>query len=161
NAVTRSGTNEFQFGTEINWEPSSLQSSATDRFYPNGSPRIISRYDEYDKTTATAYASGPIIKDKLFFFALYEARDYKRQNTTNAGDAIFDRSSDDPFWGAKLDWQISDRHLLELFGFSDESETAVDTYGFEYPGGSRTDFRGRRIEERGGVSWAATYTGYL
>ncbi len=27
NAVTRSGTNEFEFGTEVTWEPSSLQSS--------------------------------------------------------------------------------------------------------------------------------------
>ena len=37
NAVTRSGTNEFEFGTEVVWEPSSLQSSKTDRFNRDGS----------------------------------------------------------------------------------------------------------------------------
>ncbi|HET9448002.1 MAG TPA: carboxypeptidase regulatory-like domain-containing protein, partial [Steroidobacteraceae bacterium] len=66
NAVTRSGTNEFDFGTEIVWEPSFLQSAKTDRYNRDGTPRIIGRHDEYDRTNATAYASGPIIKDRLF-----------------------------------------------------------------------------------------------
>jgi hypothetical protein len=161
NTVTRSGTNEFEYGTEVNWEPSSLQTSATDRFYPDGTARIISRYDEYDRTAATFYASGPIIKDKLFFFALYEARDYQKQNTNNEGDSLNKRTSDDPFWGAKIDWQITDKHLLELFGFSDESTDQIDSYEFDYVTGTRGDFVNREFEDRGGTSWAATYTGYL
>ena len=39
-------------------------------------------HDEYDQTSLNVYASGPIIQDKLFFFAMYEARDYKPTNTT-------------------------------------------------------------------------------
>lgn len=161
NAVTRSGTNEFEFGTEVNWEPSSLQTSKTDRFYPDGSPRIIGRYDEYDRTAATFYASGPIIKDKLFFFGLYEARDYQKENTSDAGDSLDKRKSDDPFWGAKIDWQITDKHLLELFGFSDESTDQIDTYDYDYVTGTRGDFQNTQFEDRGGTSWSATYTGYL
>src|SRR5690606_7052546 len=95
NAVTRSGTNEFEFGTEIDWEPSFLQSAATDRYYPNGNPRIIGSYDEYDRTNATFYASGPIVQDKLFFFALYEARDDKRENTNNSANTFFETNADD------------------------------------------------------------------
>ena len=34
NAVTRSGTNEFEFGTEVVWEPSSLQSEQDRPFRP-------------------------------------------------------------------------------------------------------------------------------
>jgi hypothetical protein len=161
NAVTRSGTNEFEFGTEVNWEPSSLQTNKTDHFYPDGSARIIGRYDEYDRTAATFYAGGPIIKDKLFFFALYEARDFEKQNTSDRGDSLDKRKSDDPFWGAKIDWQITDKHLLELFGFSDESTDQIDTYNFDYLNGSRGEFQNRQFEDRGGTSWSATYTGYL
>src|ERR1044072_3868324 len=57
NAVTRSGTNEFEYGTEVTWEPSSLQSSKRDHFDRGGSPQVIGSYDEYDQTTATVYAS--------------------------------------------------------------------------------------------------------
>ena len=161
NAVTRSGTNEFEFGTEVAWEPSSLQGSKTDRFYEDGRPRIIGRYDEYDRTNATAYASGPIIKDKLFFFGLYEARDFQKTNTNNTATTIFDRDADDAFWGAKVDWQISDHHLLELLAFSDENETVIDSWDFDYPNGARMDYQNERIEENGGLNWSATYTGYL
>lgn len=161
NAVTRSGTNEFEFGTEIAWEPSGLQSSKTNRFFSDGRPRIIGSYDEYDRTNATAYASGPIIKDKLFFFALYEARDFQKENTNDEGDTFFDRNADDAFWGAKIDWQIADGHLLELLAFSDENETLINSWDFNYLDGARADFQNERTEENGGMNWAATYTGYL
>lgn len=161
NAVTRSGTNEFEFGTEVAWEPSSLQSAASDRFYPDGSPRIISRYDEHDQTNATVYASGPILKDRLFFFALYEARNFQRTNTNNEGDTIFDREADEGFWGAKIDWQISDNHLLELLAFSDENETEIDSWEFDYLSGEKAAYQNLEYEENGGLNWAATYTGYL
>lgn len=161
NAVTRSGTNEFEFGTEIAWEPSSLQSSKTDRFRPNGSPYIIGSYDEYDRTNATMYASGPIVKDKLFFFALYEARDFDKTNTSDSGNELFEKTADDAFWGAKIDWQISDRQLLELLVFSDENESITDSFDFDYAQGARGVFSNKEFETNGGMNWAATYTGYL
>lgn len=161
NAVTRSGTNEFEFGTEIAWEPSFLQSSATDRYYPDGTPRIISRYDEYDRTNATFYASGPIIQDKLFFFALYEARDYTRENTSNSANTFFETDSDDAFWGAKIDWQINDSNLIELFGFSDKNKDVRDSFGFEFPEGDRLGKENTQFTNSGGENWAITYTTYL
>src|SRR6202008_4460250 len=51
NAVTRSGTNEFEYGTEVVWEPSSLQSSKKNHFDSTGAPYIIGSYDEYDRTS--------------------------------------------------------------------------------------------------------------
>jgi hypothetical protein len=161
NAVTRSGTNEFEFGTEIAWEPEFLQSSKTDRFDRAGNPYIIGSYDEYDRTSATAYASGPIVKDKLFFFALYEARDYQPVNTSNSGNTLFEAQEDDAFWGAKIDWQINDAHLLELLAFSDENEQVRDSYGFSYPEGARGAFENTRFRNNGGLNWSTTYTAYL
>jgi hypothetical protein len=161
NAVTRSGTNEFEFGTEVTWEPHSLQSSKRNHFDLAGEPQVIGSYDEYDQTTATVYASGPIVRDKLFFFGLYEARDYQPVNTSDEADTFFDAKEDNGFWGAKIDWQINDRHLLELLAFSDKNDRTTRIDDFDLSSGSRTGFVDREFRNNGGLNWAATYTGYL
>jgi hypothetical protein len=161
NAVTRSGTNAFDFGTEVAWEPRFLQSSGSNRYRPNGDPQVISHYDEYDRTTATAYASGPLVKDKLFFFALYEARNYQPKNTSDDGSLFEKGDADNGFWGAKVDWQINDRNLLELLAFSDKDETATDTYGFDLNSGRRGAYDNTDFDKTGGTNWAATFTSYL
>ena len=130
NAVTRSGTNEFEFGTEVIWQPSSLQSSGKDTYDSEGGPYVIASHDDYDRTDTTLYASGPIVKDRLFFFALYEKSDYQPVNTNDGGDQIDDGKADDDFWGAKIDWQINDRHLVEALAFSDSSNLDTNVYGF-------------------------------
>jgi hypothetical protein len=157
NAVTRSGTNEFEFGSEIAWEPSFLQSAKANRYYPDGSPRIYGSRDEYDRTSASVYASGPIIKDKLFFFGLYEARDYEPQNTDNKNTTLFKAKSDNGFWGAKIDWQISDNHLLELLGFSDKNDEDKDSFDLQ----QNSAFENTEFTNSGGENWAVTYTAYL
>ena len=53
NAVTRSGTNDFEFGSEITWEPDFLQAHKTNR------PGILGQYDEYNRTNYDVYAVGP------------------------------------------------------------------------------------------------------
>jgi hypothetical protein len=161
NAVTRSGTNEFEYGTEIAWEPSSLQSSKTDRFNPDGSPRIIGSQDKYDSTSATFYASGPIVQNKLFFFVLYEARDYQPEYTTNAGNTFYQAKEDNGFWGAKIDWQINDKNLLELLAFSDENEETRDAYGYDYFSRTKGGYQQTRFTNNGGLNWSATYTAYI
>jgi hypothetical protein len=161
NAVTRSGTNEFEYGTEVVWEPSSLQSNKKNHFDSTGAPYIIGSYDEYDRTTASVYASGPIVKDKLFFFAMYEARDYQPVHTDDEATNFFEAQEDNGFWGAKIDWQISDEHLLELLAFSDKNEEVRDGFGFDFDSGAKGSFVNTRFTNSGGLSWSATYTGYL
>ncbi|MFL6619141.1 MAG: carboxypeptidase regulatory-like domain-containing protein [Povalibacter sp.] len=161
NAVTRSGTNDFDFGTEIAWEPHSLQSTKSDRFYPDGSPHIVGSHDQYDSTSATVYASGPIVKDKLFFFALYEARDYQPEYTSDSGNTFYEAQEDNGFWGAKVDWQINDKNLLELLAFSDENQEVRDAFGFTYPEGTKGAYEQTRFTDNGGLNWSATYTAYI
>ncbi|HEY7639590.1 MAG TPA: TonB-dependent receptor [Steroidobacteraceae bacterium] len=161
NAVTRSGTNEFEFGTEAVWEPSFLQSKGENHFDAGGQRFIISTFDEYDRQNISAYASGPIVKDKLFFFALYEARDYQKQNTDDSADFFSREKADSGFWGAKVDWQINDKNLLELLAFSDKDEHRTNVYGFDFASGSAGDRTNTEFEDTGGTNWAATYTTYL
>ena len=65
------------------------------------------------------------------------------------------------FWGAKIDWQINDRNLLELLAFSDENEEVRDAFGFTFPDGPRGAYEQTRFTDNGGMNWSATYTGYL
>lgn len=161
NAVTRRGTNEFHFGAQLVWEPSSLQAEAEDRYDEDGNRYIAASYDEYDYMALNGYASGPIVEDKLFFFAMYEARQFEPTNTSNSGRTLFQGDSDDGFWGAKLDWQINDSHLLELLAFSDEDRRVINSYGFNADTGVQGSFENTQYVDRGGDNWAATYTGYL
>lgn len=161
NAVTRSGTNEFEFGTELVWEPSDWQSEADDHDDAEGNRYYSASYDEYDRANLNVFASGPIVKDRLFFFAMYEARDYEPQNTSTSGGTFNDGQADDGFWGTKFDWQITDKHLLELLAFSDENETVTKVYDFDFETGDRSDRTNTQFSKSGGDNWALTYTGYL
>ena len=160
NAITRSGTNEFEFGAEAVLEPF-LNGHGRNYYNEDGEARLISRYDDYDSRSLNLWASGPIIQDRLFFFAMYQGRDFEPENTNDEGTNFNAGKSDDGFWGTKLDWQITDNHLLELLAFSDENETVTDIYDFDLASGERGDYQSTRYVENGGRNWSLTYTGYL
>jgi hypothetical protein len=157
NTVTKSGTNEFKAGAQLVYEPDWLQSEQQDN------PGRISRFDEFDRAALNLWASGAIIKDKLFFFGMYEARKYDPRNSDDGYENFFDGRSNPGFWGAKVDWQITSDHVISAMGFSDKAKLTTDEYGIE-PGG---DLNGARLyqnttfNESGGDNWNLTYTGYL
>lgn len=161
NAVTRSGTNEFHFGAEVTLEPAGWESKKDDHFHRDGT------LDERDRTSrdtspfykTNVWASGPIVKDKLFFFAMYEMRDSSPKDIDE--EEAFVTKSDNDFWGAKLDWQITDNHLLEVLAFSDKSDSETDTYLYDWNSGRRGDWDGSSTSGSGGDNWSATYTGHF
>jgi hypothetical protein len=161
NAVTKSGTNDFHYGAEVVWEPSAWQENGTNHYDADGNPIYITSHDEYDRTSLNVFASGALIRDKLFFFAMYEARDFQPTNTSNTGNLINEGDSNNGFWGTKLDWQINDRNLLEFLAFSDTDDTATDIYAFDLPTETRGDFQNTQFLKSGGKNWSATYTSYL
>jgi hypothetical protein len=154
NAVTRRGTNEFQGGADIVvdglWQ-------ADGENHPN----LYRQWDESKQNNYAVWGSGALVKDRLFFFGIYEKRDLDSQNTDDEGENFFDNQGNNDFWGAKVDWQINDANLLEVFGFSDKSETTSDNYEFDPTTGTRGDFSNRVVSKNGGNNWAATYTGYF
>ncbi|WP_449447916.1 TonB-dependent receptor [Thermomonas brevis] len=161
NAVTRSGGNEFHAGAELTFEPAAWASEKKDHFHRDGT------LDERDRTSRDAsplyktnvWASGPIVKDKLFFFAMYEKRDNDSRDIDTT-KAFYTRRNND-FWGGKLDWHINDDHLLELLAFSDKSEAATDIYKYTWSAGSKDRLMGDSISESGGDNWSLTYTGHF
>jgi hypothetical protein len=161
NAVTRSGGNEFHAGVQLTWEPSVWNWQKDDHFHHDGT------VDERDRTSrddssfvkTNVWASGPLVKDKLFFFAMYEARDGNSRDidTTDA----FYTSSPNHFWGGKLDWRINDNHLLEFLAFSDKAESTTDIYKYTWDTDSLGRLKGDSISDSGGNNWSLTYTGHL
>lgn len=163
NAVTRSGGNEFRGGVEVTLEPSGWQAKGDDHYFDidGESATYRASRDRSRYVKANVWASGPIVKDRLFLFAMYEDRDLATRNTNNAGSSWFQSGSENGFWGAKLDWQITDNHLLELLGFSDKDDSLTTTYDYDWGSNVVGDPVGDTTNEGGGNNASITYTGYF
>jgi hypothetical protein len=153
NAVTKSGSNDFTGGLHANWAPNDL---LEDR--PNALFRQYSMYDN-DTFDATAELGGPILRDHLFFYGLYQHRDIEQQ-TASTGGVVNRTTQDDPFWGAKIDAFITDDHHLE-YTFWDTTAT-IDGTQYEFdPNTNIVDPTPILTTEtrQGGENWVARYTG--
>lgn len=165
NAIGKRGTNEWTGGTRLSWEPSSTRASERDVYYP-GTGELFqpASLNDVGVTTASVSMGGPIIRDRLFFFGAYELETTDGDSVLSVQDTNSFNSYEHerPSWYAKLDWNITDRHLLEFTGASNRYKTKGDLYGFDYDARQRTDFIARAaVTEVGGELWSAKYTGYL
>ena len=160
--MTRSGGNEFKAGVEFTLEPASWASSRDDHYHSDGT------IDERDRTSrdqspffkTNLWASGALVKDRLFFFAMYEWRDTDSQDIDST--KAWKTGSDNGFWGTKIDWRINDDHLLELLAFSDEADSVTTFYdNYDWESDTLGESAGDSSVSSGGKNWSATYTGHL
>lgn len=163
NAVTRSGSNEFHGGVQVTMEPAAWESSRKDRYYSDGSLTGINRTsrDASPFYKQNIWASGPVVKDKVFLFAMYEQRDADSRDIDQSEAWKTDSKND--FWGAKLDWRISDDHLVEVLAFSDKADsytTKYSDYEWDSYEWGEPDM-GSSSSGSGGENWSLTYTGHL
>jgi hypothetical protein len=71
NSTTKSGSNEFHGGVTFNWEPDDLRDDPPNTYAQDYDSSYSDRHD------FIAQLSGPIIKDHLFFYGIYNARDVR------------------------------------------------------------------------------------
>ena len=162
NAVSRSGSNELEGGIEVTFAPEAGRASAEDHYYADGRVNVRSSQNSSTSLKTNVWASGPLVQDKLFLFAMYEQRDNHGGSTNNAGERWTGRESDNGFWGAKLDWNINNNHLLELMAFSDEGDTDYETYAYDFATGKRgNEVLSTSTASSGGTSGSLTYTAHL
>ena len=124
NAITKRGSNEWHFGANLFLEPGSLVETTPCVNDRDGVRIGFGCESDFDNSLeANVYASGPIVEDRLFFMAMYNARDFSQDGLVGGQQTKV--NNDDPFWGAKLDWYITDNHLLEYTGFSDKRDVVT------------------------------------
>ncbi len=150
NARTKSGSNEWKFGTNVYYETD--LDTVPNTFLANNDQ------DENSDTNIDIYASGPILKDRLFFYALYSDNSLNNDLAEDTGRA-YDRSTDEGFIGVKLDGYLTDNHHFEYTFFSDERTVNEDQLSFD--GQNRGAAQGQTFYNQGGDNWIATYTGDL
>ncbi|MCW5579995.1 MAG: TonB-dependent receptor [Luteimonas sp.] len=159
NAVTRSGGNEFEAGVELTLEPAAWRSAGKDRYHEDGTVHAVYSRDSSSWYKTNAWASGPILKDRLFFFAMYERRESQSKGYGLSTASFADNPND--FWGVKLDWQITDNHLLELLGFSDKTDGVTDRYAYSWDDNELGSWNGSGFSGSGGDNYSLTYTGHF
>ena len=155
NAVTRSGSNEWHGGASFYYSPDELRED---------SPNTQTARNDLDQVTdeeANFWLSGPLIEDRLFFYALYSPQSYEAVNVSNTGRMNIDKR-DDPFWGFKFDAYLFDGHSIEWTGFSDARTTERTAFDvtFDNNGDIATRSRvGQTNYEAGGDVNIFKYTG--
>jgi len=153
NATSKSGSNEWEFGVGVAFEPDSLYEKGqvsrgggglggglggpgTGRVFRNTTENTV------DRTEYWLTAGGPIIKDKLFIYALVNPSDVTQsfQDETSGNDEfavanqyrVFDwELSDNVFWGAKIDWDINDYHRVSVWGYDSQREGTDEQFDFD------------------------------
>lgn len=190
NIVTKRGSNEWHGGAYVRWTPKSLKGKPKNEFYPdtgywnaNNHPAGTTAKDWSDgqmytykrdngstSTSAGIWASGPLIKDRLFLFANIERQQTDGQSNgthffgvTGSPTGWNDYRSTYPRWAGKLDWNITDNQILELTAIQDRTQyktytsswdNATLSHGNEHVAtGSFTDDNARL--------YIAKYTNYL
>jgi hypothetical protein len=159
NSVTKSGSNEFKGGVYTVYAPEWMRRPRLDV------QNSWNSFDEADNFELIGELSGPLIKDRLFFYAMYNMRDLQQVDVTSSRKYYDDDS--DPFWGAKIDFVPFDAHRFEATLWSDETKVRTKTYSFndaglpreEISGDEQGRFIGESIDHSGGRNEIYRYTG--
>lgn len=179
NIVTKSGTNEWKAGVYTVWTPGSTRSDGKNINFPNtgfypgttdGTLYLSREKNTYYTSTAGAYASGPLIKDRLFAYVDIEQNrqvghsvaSYSNSSATTARSGWNDYSYKMPRWTAKIDWNINDSNILELTGVSDKTEYDSNRYAYSYADKTHGDVQNSGTYTKdGGELYIGKYTTYI
>jgi hypothetical protein len=93
NAITRSGTNEFKGSAYYFTRNESLAGKTPVDLVPAGGTR--EKLNDFDAKTYGIRIGGPIIKDKAFFFLLYERQDDVTPQPFNVSNYVGDAGASD------------------------------------------------------------------
>jgi hypothetical protein len=178
NITTKRGGNTWKMGAQAQWSPRALTASPRNIYYPNGrgadTDGSLYTYRNGNKNTDTlygAYISGPLIKDRLF---IYVGADWTKLDGTKGTTSVLTQTAfvgptKANHWLAKIDWNITDSHILEFTGIGDTQRVDTDIYSFDYDTLSRTNFKGTEHQKNigiansspGGTAYIGKYTGYI
>lgn len=177
NIATKRGSNVWNAGAAFYWTPSGLRGTPRNIYYTDVGSATDGKYYQYRarnlnwQSTSGVYIGGPLIKDKLFLYASGEfTRDegqaVQARPTALTSVGKTETVSQTPRWLVKLDWNITDNHILEFTGLSDKQGRDVDyytkysVYDSSRPEGNVEKSGGYRYKD-GGELYIGKYTGYI
>lgn len=166
--VTKRGSNEWNFGASAYWSPSSLRedgkdvlSRDPDRAGSDDPLYVYRSSNESDDLKVNLYGGGPLIQDRLFFFGMLQAAD---DTIDNYGSQSSESTNyDQPNGMVKLDWNISDNHMVEFTGIYNRDDYTQRSYtsDSEFYTTFHDDLFTERKYQAGGEVYTGRYTGYL
>ncbi len=159
NLVTRRGGNEFHAGANLFYTPDGLRSHDT----PDTTDIFRSMDRETDLEVNT-WLSGPIIKDRLFFYGLVSFRDRQLDDFRNSD--VFFRKDDDPVWGINIDGVLWDDdvvgyHTVTYTHIDDQRQITDEFFNFDRDTKVVGDKIGTTTRNRGGTTDIVKYTGVV
>jgi outer membrane receptor protein involved in Fe transport len=167
NVITKSGGNEFSGDLFAYYDIDSLRSDFKSDVVD--AARVTRSYlvDAYTRQDFGINLGGPIVKDKLWFWAAYDRVDddedqvLTKDFTAFGGppiDTVYVASQKRDLWAGKVTWRLGQNHTLIASGFADPntSEGPIETYPIQGP---ETTFSG--IVDQGGTDYTAKYEGVL
>lgn len=153
NAVTKSGSNQFHASVSGSWDPAGLRSVSPETVTQNYKDSTAS------KRELTLQASGPIIKDRLFVYGLYDFRDFHSFTPDADQNNATRQSNTSPFWGVKVDGYITDGQHLEFTYFDSDNTTHTRSLDYDRATGHKGAETGGTDDRAGGQNLVARYTG--
>lgn len=171
--VGKSGSNEWHFGVRALWKPSSWRADKHNTYWanprsknPDRQPGDLLVYDQADKLmshTYDVYVSGPIIKDKLFFYVALEKEQIRSKTVGSViGQTMTHSTTHQPKTYVKLNWNINSRNFLTLTAVQNQNKNWGSTYYYDYKTFQNTGFRSRtRTSKISFITWVANYTSYI
>ncbi|NID06297.1 TonB-dependent receptor [Luteibacter jiangsuensis] len=169
--VGKRGSNEWHFGGQVLWEPKGTKSDPFNYYSQIGANagKIYDRNrdDKFWRTTYSAYAGGPLIKDTLYVFvAAEQERREGSVTTSSASPFVYKQNYRNPKYYGKIDWNINDSNILELTGASNKQNYDASIYDYDYATGQRGDFTGKDTSgapqnKSGADVYSAKFTSYI
>ncbi|KRG80693.1 TonB-dependent receptor [Stenotrophomonas daejeonensis] len=177
NIVTKRGTNEWKGGVYTIYSPKPTREDPRNYYYPNtgnfpatdGKLLTYRQKNTSWENTTGVYVGGPLVKDKLFVYADAELTRREGEGVAastssapGAAGGFQDYRYDYPRWTAKVDWNITDNHILELTGVSDVTKYSYDGYAYDYDTFSHGSEKNAGTTDKDDARlYVAKYTGYI
>jgi outer membrane receptor protein involved in Fe transport len=158
--VGQRGGNTFHAGVYVDFAPSWAQSRYNNIYWSNpivtgekaaagqgyGDLRANRSRNQSWSQTYDAYVSGPLIKDKLFFYLTAEAQHTSTDTVGSYRPGILStyntHGETSPKFYGKLDWNINDNNVLEAtYAGYKVQDTSNNAYNYDYSNNSIGGFK--------------------
>lgn len=154
-ATTKSGSNDFHGSVLFNWEPNDLTGKSPNTYAADNDG------DYHERKEAIFQLSGPIVKDHLFFYGLYNTRQVTDINgSAQVPATALIQSTNSPFYGGKLDGFLWGQHL-EFTYFNTTSTTYNRSFNYNPATDQLSTFSGGSSSRAGGENYVGRYTGTI